>query len=435
MLEYDFTIRHTPGKQNGPPDFLSRNVISAVNLTFDGLVQAQEQDKGLQDLAKAHPQQFTNRNGLLLMHHKGRKRIYLPPKFRPALIQACHNSLLGGHMGMFKTAARIAHRYYWPNMNKDIKNHILSCHTCQTLRKSSQPPATPLQPLPNVDCINHRVHLDLFGPLATSNGGNKFILVITDAFSKYVEVVALQDKAAATVADALFNVWITRYGPPQAITTDGGKEFCNQMMNRLCEKLQILHKHTSPYHPQANAQVEVFNRTMKKYIQSFISTPFLDWEDFLPPIRLCYNTSVSKATMDTPFSLVFGMEPHIPFLDLERYVDYDETSANAGHLQRLWTARKLAAQNNLEYKQKYKEYFDRSSQPSQIQKGDWVYLKAVPQKHKNPKLHPYYEGPFLVTWCNDKNAKIIIRSKTRLVSSNVAILHKKTILIPKPIST
>jgi hypothetical protein len=39
---------------------------------------------------------------------------------------------------------------------------------------------------------NQRVHMDLFGPLKFSGSGKKHILCITDAFSKYVELVAIQ---------------------------------------------------------------------------------------------------------------------------------------------------------------------------------------------------------------------------------------------------
>ena len=49
------------------------------------------------------------------------------------------------------------------------------------------------------------MHADLFGPLKTSDKGKKFILCITDAFTKYVELAALPNKEAATVAEAIFD--------------------------------------------------------------------------------------------------------------------------------------------------------------------------------------------------------------------------------------
>ena len=73
---------------------------------------------------------------------------------------------------------------------------------------------------------NHRVHIDLFGPLATSGNGKQYIMVMTDAFTKYVELVALPNKTAEVVAKAIYETWISRYSTPKVIVTDGGKRVC-----------------------------------------------------------------------------------------------------------------------------------------------------------------------------------------------------------------
>ena len=55
--------------------------------------------------------------------------------------------------------------------------------------------------------------MDLFGPLKVrSANGKKYIMVMTDAFSKYTELVAICDKKADTVAKAFFERWICRHG-------------------------------------------------------------------------------------------------------------------------------------------------------------------------------------------------------------------------------
>ena len=71
------------------------------------------------------------------------------------------------------------------------------------------------------------------------------------------------------MADALMNVWFTRYSTPNEVVSDIGKEFCNKLSEELYSTLNILHKTTSPYHPECNASAEVFNRTMRQYIHLF----------------------------------------------------------------------------------------------------------------------------------------------------------------------
>jgi hypothetical protein len=69
------------------------------------------------------------------------------------------------------------------------------------------------------------VHADLFGPLKTSDSGKKFILCLTDALTKYVELVPLPNKEADTVANAIFDKWYCRFGAPLDKVTDQGKNF------------------------------------------------------------------------------------------------------------------------------------------------------------------------------------------------------------------
>ena len=122
-------------------------------------------------------------------------------------------------------------------MDADIAAHLKSCHKCQLRRRDDRPPPALLSPLPLPTEPGQRVHADLFGPLKTSDKGKKFILCITDAFTKYVELAALPNKEAATVAEAIFNKWICRFGTPIDLVTDQGTEFCAKLSNELFTRL------------------------------------------------------------------------------------------------------------------------------------------------------------------------------------------------------
>mgnify|MGYP001799327951 CR=1 FL=1 len=135
---------------------------------------------------------------------------------------------------------------------------------------------------------------------------------------------------------------------------------------------------------------------MRRYIQAVIQPPYLDWEQFLPALRICYNTSVSKATLATPFSLVFGMDPNMPFFDFEISLNYSENMAG-NYITRLAKARKAAELANLEYRKTYKEYYDRKMKTSEgtLSTDDQIFVLVVDKRrYKNPKLQPLYVGPF-----------------------------------------
>jgi hypothetical protein len=59
---------------------------------------------------------------------------------------------------------------------------------------------TPLPPLPIPDRPNLRIHADLFSPMLTVDSNKKFVLCITDAFTKYAVVfnVSKNPKLAPT---------------------------------------------------------------------------------------------------------------------------------------------------------------------------------------------------------------------------------------------
>ena len=432
MLEYDFVIQYKKGI-NMPADFLSRSKIdeiSAIDPFSPTLAQEQAIDLDIIKLQHFHEKgawpiqtsksdikrlkhlvnNFFVRDGCIWIRlndfERQRTALFLPLKFRKRAMCEAHGSLLTGHDAVGKTYIRITDSYYWPGIKTDIRKHIDSCLQCQ-IRKTVKPRPVHLQPLPIVDQPNQRVHIDLFGPLKTSTNNKKYILCITDAFTKYAEVVAIQNKQADTVAMEIFTKWICRFGTPIQIHSDGGKEFCNSLAEELFEKLQIKHTKTSPAHPQCNAQVEVFNKTVAKYLASFVNNLTLDWEQFLPMLMFSYNTSYHSTIMTTPFELLFGVKPRIPSFphqDVQR-IHYGESFASE-RLQELQKARLIAHQNMQTKTNQIKDQFDKKASAHNFKIGDLVLFSEYNFQGRNKKLAPKWLGPATIIGTSETNVKI-----------------------------
>jgi len=129
--------------------------------------------------------------------------------------------------------------------------------------------------------------------------------------------------------DAIFKEWFCKFGIPAQIHTDGGKEFVNKLSAEMIELMNLSHARMSPAHPQCNFQVEVVNKTVMKYLASFVDDTALNWETFLPALALSYNTSYHSTIATTPFKLLFGEKARIPSFPNEdiQKVHYGETSA------------------------------------------------------------------------------------------------------------
>jgi len=119
-------------------------------------------------------------------------RLYHPQYGNSSLV--CHTDYYGRHEGALKTTQRLQLYYFWPNMKEDVQRVVDDCETCQKRKHLPAQPPAELQSLPILTQPNHRIHDDLFGPLRTSPHGKKFILVVTNAFTKYVELVAIPNK-------------------------------------------------------------------------------------------------------------------------------------------------------------------------------------------------------------------------------------------------
>ena len=232
MNQYNFQIVYKKGSEM-PADYLSRNVVASI--TSDD--QAMEVEQAKDPMISAFKKYLLNRqlpedtrtrsiikmfsnncfleNGVLWRrikrpHEPSRVVLFLPQHLVREVLEEAHGSLLSGHDGTLKTKERIFSCYYWPGMDADIQDFVKSCHGCQVRRKTEVPPPALLFPLPQCTEPNQRVHADLFGPLKVSGSQKNYILCMTDAFTKYVELVALLDKEAPTVATGIFERWICR---------------------------------------------------------------------------------------------------------------------------------------------------------------------------------------------------------------------------------
>jgi hypothetical protein len=176
--------------------------------------------------------------------------LVVPEHLRERIIQAARLTREAGHGGIQHTTEHVQLSYWWPALKQDVDNFIKKCERCQTSSKTPMPAKAPLQLLPICSEPNDRIHIDLFTDVRQRSGA-KHICVMTDAFSKYTEMVCMESKFANVVARAFFERWICRFSVPKLLMSDQGREFDNKVMDELCLIFGVKKKRTSPYHPEA----------------------------------------------------------------------------------------------------------------------------------------------------------------------------------------
>ena len=109
-------------------------------------------------------------------------------------------------------------------MRKDIKEYCTTCPVC--IANTRCPFRTLLQPHELATAPFLVLGMDFLGPITpVSPYGNSYIMVITDYFSKWVEVATLPDYSAQTTCDAFYRLIIQRHGPPNAVVLDRDSNF------------------------------------------------------------------------------------------------------------------------------------------------------------------------------------------------------------------
>lgn len=132
----------------------------------------------------------------------------------------------------------------------------------------SAPPTKSHAPLGSINASSpfEYVSWDIMGPLPVSEQGNRYILVVTDLFTKWVEAFPLSSTTSTTLATVLVDEIVCRYGVPSYLHSDQGANLCSEVVVCLCNLLGIHKTRTSAYHPQCNGQVERFNRTVESML-------------------------------------------------------------------------------------------------------------------------------------------------------------------------
>src|SRR5438477_810741 len=170
-----------------------------------------------------------------------------------------HKYPTAGHLGTNAMFYKIAERYYWDQMYRDIKKYVRTCEECKKRLKSKR--KEPLHPI-QVGRAFERIGIDLVGPLLITQQQNQYIIVAMDYLTRWPEARAVPDAGALTLVKFIFEEIICRHSTPKIILSDQGQNFISETVRILYEKFLIIHKFLFVYHPQTNRIVKRLNRIL-----------------------------------------------------------------------------------------------------------------------------------------------------------------------------
>ncbi|XP_020249346.1 uncharacterized protein LOC109826741 [Asparagus officinalis] len=146
--------------------------------------------------------------------------------------------------------------------------------------------------------------MDIVGPISPSSfKGHRFILAITDYFSKWAKTIPLKEVKISDMVKFIKHHIIYMYDIPRRIIHDNRPQFVSLAFTQFCDKFRIRNLASTAYNPAANGQTEAFNKTIVKILTKVVSTNKRDWNEKLGQSLWAYCTMVRTPTGATPYSL------------------------------------------------------------------------------------------------------------------------------------
>uniref|UniRef100_A0A5S6PZG1 RNA-directed DNA polymerase n=2 Tax=Trichuris muris TaxID=70415 RepID=A0A5S6PZG1_TRIMR len=426
LQEFDFSVSYCPGRANRadpisrghetnapPPKCAVTRVQSAI--TDDELRTAQRNDPILSEVIqeleyRARPfERLSSKwkkspflryaqihdslslcNGILyrivriMPSDTSCKVPVVPESLKNRWLELAHDSPAGAHLGTDKMLDRLRKFAYWVQMAHDVSEYCRTCTKCQEHKSKTHPPV----PLVNMKVGDtwHTIGIDVL-QLPESKLGNKYLLVLQDYYTKWIEAYAMKDQTAKTVVSKLIDAF-SRFGFPKVVHSDQGPNFESTIIKEVLQAFGVKKTRTTSYHPQGNGLVERGNRTIIQMLSTYVDRHH-DWEDGLPMLLYAYRTSRHAGTGVSPYLLMFGREAQPlplynvqPEFHLQPRDHLNECMERMARVKRFVDAHMTSAQSR--QKQAYDMTAD-AREPLQVQ--DAVLLQ-IP---KQGKLAPRWE--------------------------------------------
>ena len=178
-----------------------------------------------------------------------------------ALQQEMLNKIHSSHLGINKCKARARDTLYWPGMSKQIEDMCSRCAICLEHRKSNM--KEPMIPHTTPERAWSKVGTDLFYL------GSRTYLIVVDYYSKFPEIMLLDDTTSKGVITVLKSIF-ARHGIPDHVISDGGPQYSSNAFREFAHTWQFNHVKSSPGYAQSNGMAERTIQTVKQMLKKMI---------------------------------------------------------------------------------------------------------------------------------------------------------------------
>lgn len=336
---------------------------------------------------------WTGRDELLLV---------IPAMRREDVIKLSHDS---SHFGRAKMIDKIQNegKMTFPKIRRLCANYKSVCAECQLhspLHKADRVPLKPIERIP--EPFSH-VSFDTMGSsLRKTKGGHQYVLVHTDMFSKYTDIVPLKNLRTEQTVNALLSIW-HRVGFPTKVYIDQSTAHSSKLFTALREKLGINTAYSAVGLHHSSGQAERSISTVKTMIMKFLQKVQNSWDKLIPVLQSAINNTRSESTGMAPNELIFGRRIRGPMEILREVwigddIESDKQCKSVTEYlnslrETLQVATNIAMENINKHQTQMKQIYDRQSTDRKFYPGQKVLL-LLPTS--STKIEASWSGPYTV---------------------------------------
>ena len=330
LMNYDFDIEYRPTKQHANCDMLSRlpretrhsleedecAEVFEVQLEDTylnaSLVAAETRkdlvlSKVMTYILDGWPKQLESKNEEMMSYFNRRFelsterncvtwgcRVVIPGKLRKPVLDMLHAT----HIGMTGMKQLARSYVWWTNLNLQIEQICRSCESCGIHGKRL--PRVIDHPWTRASGPWQRIHIDYAGPFL----GN-FWLIVYDSYSKWPEVVRMNQKSTSTATITALRRIFSHNGIPVVLVSDNGRSFVSEEFEKFITSQNINHVLTATYSPKSNGICEKFVDTFKSSMKKMYESS-KDLDKNLANFLLNYRNTPHSTTKVAPSVAMFN---------------------------------------------------------------------------------------------------------------------------------
>ncbi|XP_053367139.1 uncharacterized protein K02A2.6-like [Clarias gariepinus] len=336
-------------------------------------------------------------------------RFVAPQNFLLTLIRQVHGN---DHVAKGEVIRRIQKEWWSPYLGPMVHRTLSQfCDICArfNVRKHF---TSPIGHIPEPDGPFRHIMFDYVDMGEPRIQGKRYILVVEDRFSRWVEAVATAKEDATAVAKFLCREVIPRFGIPDTISSDNGKHFTNKIVQKITQWLKIKHRFGCVYHPQSQGMVERANGVLKMKLAKICAETGMNWFQALPLALMGMRSQTNRNTHLTPHEMLTGRPMLTSFTrgpykgptleQLQSELDHYVKHLSEIHKAIFQQVKGATIHDNTRQRAADQAEDAEAEDERTVLPGDWVFIRVFKRKWDQARR----EGPYKVVLATPTAVKV-----------------------------